>query len=58
MLRAGNAGSNTATDRTTVLDQALTQILDRYRHGHWSAPTARAAPRRSSPTSVPCARRE
>ena len=33
-LRAGNAGSNTAADHITVLDQALAQIPDRYRHGH------------------------
>jgi Transposase DDE domain group 1 len=33
-LRPGNAGSNTAADHITVLDQALTQIPDRYRHGH------------------------
>ena len=31
MLRPGNAGSNTATDHLTVLDQALTQIPDRWR---------------------------
>ena len=34
ILRPGNAGSNTATDHITVLDAALTQIPDRYRHGH------------------------
>lgn len=33
-LRAGNAGSNTAADHIAVLDQALGQIPDRYRHGH------------------------
>jgi hypothetical protein len=33
-LRAGNAGSNTATDHITVLDAALAQIPDVYRHGH------------------------
>ncbi len=32
--RAGNAGSNTAADHITVLDQALAQIPDAYRHGH------------------------
>jgi Transposase DDE domain group 1 len=34
ILRPGNAGSNTAADHITVLDQALTQIPDSYRHGH------------------------
>jgi hypothetical protein len=33
-LRAGNAGSNTATDHISVLDPALAQIPDVYRHGH------------------------
>ena len=33
-LRPGNAGSNTATDHITVLDAALAQIPDAYRHGH------------------------
>jgi hypothetical protein len=33
-LRAGNAGSNTATDHISVLDAALAQIPDVYRHGH------------------------
>jgi len=31
VLRPGNAGSNTAADHLTVLDQALTQIPDRWR---------------------------
>ena len=31
ILRPGNAGSNTAADHLTVLDQALTQIPDRWR---------------------------
>ena len=31
-LRPGNAGSNTAADHLSVLDQALTQIPDRWRH--------------------------
>jgi hypothetical protein len=31
LLRPGNAGSNTATDHLTVLEQALTQIPDRWR---------------------------
>ncbi len=31
MLRPGNTGSNTAADHLTVLDQALTQIPDRWR---------------------------
>jgi Transposase DDE domain group 1 len=34
MLRPGNAGSNTAADLITVLDQALAQIPDEYRHGY------------------------
>jgi hypothetical protein len=33
MLREGRAGSNTTADHITVLDQALTQIPDAYRHG-------------------------
>ena len=33
-LRRGNAGANTAADHIDVLDQALTQIPDAYRHGH------------------------
>ena len=32
-LRKGNAGSNTAADHITVLDAALAQIPDHYRHG-------------------------
>ena len=32
LLRPGNAGSNTATDHLTVLEHALTQIPDRWRH--------------------------
>ena len=31
VLRPGNAGSNTAADHLSVLDQALTQIPDRWR---------------------------
>ncbi len=31
LLRPGNAGSNTAADHLTVLDQALTQLPDRWR---------------------------
>ena len=31
MLRAGNAGSNTAADHLTVLDCALSQLPDRWR---------------------------
>jgi hypothetical protein len=34
MLRPGNAGSNTAADHIAVLDAALAQIPDSYRHGH------------------------
>jgi hypothetical protein len=33
ILRPGNAGSNTAADHITVLDLALAQIPDQYRHG-------------------------
>jgi Transposase DDE domain group 1 len=33
MLRPGNAGANTAADHITVIDQALAQIPDAYRHG-------------------------
>jgi hypothetical protein len=33
LLRAGNAGANTAADHIHVLDQALTQIPDAYRYG-------------------------
>jgi hypothetical protein len=32
-LRKGNAGSNTAADHVTVLDAALAQLPDAYRHG-------------------------
>jgi len=31
VLRPGNAGSNTASDHLTVIDQALTQLPDRWR---------------------------
>jgi len=34
MLRAGNAGSNTAADLITVVDAALAQVPDEYRHGY------------------------
>ena len=34
LLRPGNAGSNTAADHIAVLDAALAQIPDSYRHGH------------------------
>jgi hypothetical protein len=34
LLRSGNAGSNTAADHITVLDQALQQIPDAHRHGN------------------------
>jgi Transposase DDE domain group 1 len=33
LLRRGSAGSNTAADHVTVLEQALTQIPDAHRHG-------------------------
>ena len=32
LLRPGNAGSNTAADHLVVLDHALTQLPDRFRH--------------------------
>ncbi len=34
MLRPGNAGSNTAADHIALLDAALAQIPDEYRHGY------------------------
>ena len=34
MLRPGNAGSNTAADHIAVIDAALAQIPDEYRHGY------------------------
>jgi Transposase DDE domain group 1 len=34
MLRAGNAGSNTAVDHIDVLNQALAQVPDEFRHGY------------------------
>jgi hypothetical protein len=34
LLRAGNAGSNTAADHITVLDQALAQIPEAHRYGN------------------------
>jgi hypothetical protein len=33
-LRPGNAGSHTAADHIAVLDAALAQVPDHYRHGH------------------------
>ncbi|MGW1007659.1 hypothetical protein [Streptomyces sp. NPDC002520] len=33
LLRSGNAGASTAVDHITVLDAALAQIPDAYRHG-------------------------
>lgn len=33
LLRAGNAGANTAADHITVLDQALIQLPDQHRYG-------------------------
>ena len=33
LLRPGNAGANTAADHITVIDAALAQIPDAYRHG-------------------------
>lgn len=33
-LRRGNAGANTAADHINVLDDALAQIPDAFRHGH------------------------
>jgi hypothetical protein len=34
LLRAGNAGPNTAADHITVLDLALAQIPDAHRYGN------------------------
>jgi hypothetical protein len=34
MLRPGNAGANTAADHVALLDQALVQIPDEFRHGY------------------------
>jgi Transposase DDE domain group 1 len=34
MLRPGNAGANTAADHVALLDQALAQIPDEFRHGY------------------------
>jgi hypothetical protein len=34
MLRPGNAGSNTAADHVALLDQALAQLPEEYRHGY------------------------
>src|SRR4029453_18023377 len=34
MLRPGNAGSNTAADLIAVLDAALAQVPDEFRHGY------------------------
>jgi Transposase DDE domain group 1 len=34
MLRPGNAGANTAADHITLLDAALAQIPDEFRHGY------------------------
>jgi hypothetical protein len=34
MLRPGNAGSNTAIDHITLLDAALGQLPDQFRHGY------------------------
>jgi hypothetical protein len=34
MLRPGNAGSNTAADLIAVLDAALAQVADEFRHGY------------------------
>jgi len=34
VLRAGNAGSNTAADHIEVLDAALAQLPDEHRHGY------------------------
>jgi hypothetical protein len=43
MLRAGNAGANTAADHISVLDAALAQIPDADRYGN-----AHADPRSAS----------
>jgi Transposase DDE domain group 1 len=34
MLRPGTAGANTAADHIGLLDQALAQLPDQYRHGY------------------------
>jgi Transposase DDE domain group 1 len=34
MVRPGNAGANTAADHTELLDQALAQVPDEFRHGY------------------------
>ena len=54
LLRPGNAGANTAADHISVLDAALAQIpmCTGTASQSWSGPMARAAPRRSSPTSA------
>ena len=40
ILRPGNAGSNTAADHIALLDAALAQIPDEYRHGYPKASEA------------------
>ncbi len=44
MLRPGNAGSNTAADHITVLDQALAQLPSIGPSAFWSGSTAPATP--------------
>jgi len=51
MLRPGNAGSNTAADHLTVVDQALAQLPDRWR----SKPILIRAEAPGTPT--PCSQR-
>jgi hypothetical protein len=52
-----NAGPNTAAEHNTVLDPALAQIPDRYRHGHPnSGPGRRRALHEAFVARVPLAR--
>jgi hypothetical protein len=57
MLRPGNAGSNTAADHVTVVDQALQQLRTRIGMATRSScgPIRRAAATSSSLTSAACA---
>jgi hypothetical protein len=55
MLRAGNAGSNTAADHVTVIDRSLAQIPDAQRSSQ--PPSRRGSPRLIPTTaSAPTAR--
>jgi len=35
MLRPGNAGANNAFDHEILLDQAISQLPEQWRGGHW-----------------------